>query len=102
MNRMVAVIGLLLLVAATAWADKVRTVKSLTAADFPQVTVTAEAGTFKMCGQYQLKDSEGATVGNRRVYCKVLTAAQKTALIAFIRDDVGLILSANQGEGLEP
>ena len=83
-------------------ADKTVTVKSLTGNDFPRIVVNNNAGTLEMCGQYQIKDSTGASVGHHKVFCKTLTAAQKTTLITFVRDDVGLILSANQAEGLEP
>ena len=103
MTRIVAAILLgLVLAVPGAQADKALTVKSLTANDFPRIVIENNAGTLRMCGTYQMKDSTGATVGTPKISCQNLTAAQKTTLVNFIRDDVGLILSANQAEGLEP
>lgn len=101
-TAMIVTVGAVLGVAAGAAADKALTVKSLTANNFPRLVVEPVGSVLRLCGTYQMKDSTGTDVGLNKVFCKDLTAAQKTTFVAFIRDDVGLILGANQAEGLEP
>lgn len=82
-------------------ADKTVVIKNLTGADFTAIKVIVDPkGIMQMCGTYQLKDSAGVAVGNQKFYCKALTAAQKTTLITFVRDDVLLIVGANAQEGM--
>ena len=77
--------------------DKVLTIKEVTVADFRRIVVHGD-GT--MAGDYQLKDSKGATVGNHKTITATLTADQMTKFLAFLRDDIGIAAKANTQEGM--
>jgi hypothetical protein len=102
-RRFAVALVVLLVCALPASADKTWTIKSLTAGDFRLVHAETDAlGIVKMCGTYDLKDASGAVAVSSRTHCLVLTPTQKGAFVIFVRDTIGLILSANQAEGLEP
>ena len=99
---LLALLGVFLFAALTlARADRTIVVKKLLDADFTVFKIIVDrVGVMQMCGTYQVKDSTRAKVGTQKFYCSSLTDAQKTTLLTFIRDDVGLVAGANTQEGL--
>ena len=97
---LLVILATVLLMGGPAGADRTVTVKTLTLDDFSRIVVDHAGGALTICGSYQVKDATGAPIGNLRVTCKPLTAAQRGVFAAFVRDVAGLVTDANTAEGL--
>lgn len=87
-----------LIAVASAWADKVLTIKTLVANDVQRITIERSAVLCTIQYQYQLKDSTGQAVGHHKVRTIFSGASCPAAIENYIVNQI--LPHANSAEGM--